>query len=269
LAYWAVGKIGAVVVPLSTLLRAGGLKTLLRNSDTVMVITNSGFVEELDAVRSELPAIDGDRYVLTDKRGVAGYRYCGDLTADAADTEPEGIEILDEDPFNIMYSSGTTGMPKGIVHTHYVRVMYGIVFASTFRMTPECVTMHAGAIVFNGAFVDDDGFLYLVDRKKDLIISGGVNVYPRDIEEVVVQHPDVCETAVFGAPHEKWGETPVAAVTLNPGSGIDAESLKNWVNDRVDARYQRLSEVVLLDEFPRNVAGKVLKREMRKMFKKE
>ena len=67
-------------------------------------------------------------------------------------------------------------------------------------------------------YVDEDGFLYLVDRKKDMIDSGGVKVYPKDVEEIAARHPDVREVAVFGIPHDKWGETPVAAVVLQPGA---------------------------------------------------
>jgi acyl-CoA synthetase (AMP-forming)/AMP-acid ligase II len=102
---------------------------------------------------------------------------------------------------------------------------------------------------------------------KDMIISGGVNVYPRDIEEVVVQHPAVNEVAVFGIPDEKWGETPVATVTLKPVSQATAEELKTWTNEHVSAKFQRVAHVKILNKFPRNVAGKILKREMRASFK--
>jgi acyl-CoA synthetase (AMP-forming)/AMP-acid ligase II len=125
--------------------------------------------------------------------------------------------------------------------------------------------LHSGDV----GYVDDDGFLYLVDRKKDMIISGGVNVYPRDIEEIVVQHPDVREVAVFGIPHAKWGETPVAAVTLLKFGSITAEALKDWINERVAAKFQRVSEVVVMEDFPRNVAGKILKRVMREPYWKD
>jgi acyl-CoA synthetase (AMP-forming)/AMP-acid ligase II len=119
--------------------------------------------------------------------------------------------------------------------------------------------LHSGDM----GYVDDDGFLYLADRKKDMIISGGANVFPKDIEDVIVQHPAVREAAVFGVPHEKWGETPLAAVILHRSGEISSECLREWINDRVDAKFQRVHAVVIMDDFPRNVAGKTLKRAMR------
>jgi long-chain acyl-CoA synthetase len=152
--YWAAAKTGAVVVPLSTLLLEQAMKSLLNDSDAVLLISKAGFVRHIDAIKSELPAIAKDRYILTDAADVDGYQDFHALKAAASDQDPEGIIIDRDDPFNIMYSSGTTGLPKGIIHTHYIRAMYATIFAANFRMTPESVAMHAGAIVFNGAFVD-------------------------------------------------------------------------------------------------------------------
>ena len=109
---------------------------------------------------------------------------------------------------------------------------------------------------------DADGFLMLMDRKKDMIISGGFNIYPSDIECVLTKHDDVLEAAVVGMPSEEWGETPVAFVVLQPHGRIDAQALKDWTNGQV-GKTQRLSEVVFVDSLPRSAIGKVLKRELR------
>ncbi|EXI75143.1 MAG: Long-chain-fatty-acid--CoA ligase [Candidatus Accumulibacter sp. SK-11] len=123
--------------------------------------------------------------------------------------------------------------------------------------------LHTGDL----GYADGEGYLYLVDRKKDMIDSGGVKVYPKDIEEVAARHPAIREVAVFGVAHEKWGETPVAAVLLRAGASATARELRDWINDRVGARYQRLHAVQIMDDFPRNAAGKTLKREMRDAYK--
>ena len=354
----------------------------------------------------------------------------------AADAEEPADVAQAGDLVTLMYTSGTTGLPKGIMHTHFIRSMYAGLFASTFRMAPESKVLQTGALVFNGAmvtmlpafycgatyhlhrqfdpqamvatiereaithimvvpsqiiamlglpdfdparlqslemilslgaplrqmqkdtlnrvlpnrlyelygvtegfitvldradavrkagsvgipppfyemrildeqgrecapgavgeivgrgpvsmagyagrddltaetlrdgwvftgdlgYIDDDGYLFLVDRKKDMIDSGGVKVYPKDIEEIACTHPEVREAAVFGIPHEKWGETPLAAVILHGGARVSPEALRDWINARVSARYQRVDTVVIMPDFPRNAAGKTLKRDMR------
>jgi acyl-CoA synthetase (AMP-forming)/AMP-acid ligase II len=438
-AYWAAAKIGAVVVPLSSLLRGRGLSTLLSDADIGLIVTEAAHAAFLDEVRPEL-AIAADRYLLTDGNGTRdGYRDYHALVAAASDADPPRVAIDEDDPYNIIYSSGTTGQPKGIVLSHRVRALYGTLFGSAWRMTPESVVLHSGSLCFNGAFltllpalvlgstfvlhrhfepeavidtiarervthmfmvpsqivallgsprftaanvpslemlgavgapfhkqhreelarrvpgvfhelygltegfmtildktdyarkpssvgvpppffemrivdedgrdvvagetgeivgrspllmsgyykrpdltrevivdgwlhsgdmgyVDEDGFLYLVDRQKDMLISGGVNVYPRDIEELIVQHPAVREAAVFGIPSDKWGETPLAAVILREPGSVTGDELRAWINKRVEARFQQVQDVVIMDEFPRSAAGKTLKRVMREPY---
>jgi acyl-CoA synthetase (AMP-forming)/AMP-acid ligase II len=110
--------------------------------------------------------------------------------------------------------------------------------------------------------LDRDGFLYLVDRKKDMILSGGQNVYPADIEAVMQGHSDGAEVAVIGVPSEQWGEVPLAVVVPRAGSSVDAAALLAWTNSRV-GKQQRVSRIVLRDSLPRNPNGKILKRELR------
>lgn len=428
--YWACAATGLVAVPLSPLLMPTGLASLLTDAAPRRIfacqVTLPTVQEALAGGAPQTPCI------VTDGQGTDGYTHfvaqaSGDFTV--ADISPD-------DMYNLMYTSGTTGLPKGIIHTHRIRAAYAALFANAWRMTPASVVLHTGAIIFNGAFVtlmpclmhgatyvlhrqfdaealintvaeervthvmlvpsqivavlnapnfdpvrlatlevllslgaplqtvykdaleqalpgrfhelygltegfvtildrrdairkrgsvgipppffemrivgedgeempigkvgeivgrgpilmpsyyqrpeltqeairdgwlftgdlgyvDEDGYLYLVDRKKDMIDSGGVKVYPRDIEEVIAGHPGVLEAVVFGIPDSKWGETPLAVVTAKPGADLDTESLKEWINARVAARYQRVSGVVQVNAFPRNAAGKILKRELR------
>lgn len=113
--------------------------------------------------------------------------------------------------------------------------------------------------------VDEDGYLFIVDRKKDMILSGSQNIYPADIEAVMVTHPAVNEVAVIGIPHEKWGETPLALVVLKDRAADSADDILGWTNERVGKR-QRISGVEIRRELPRNPNGKVLKRELRKAY---
>ena len=109
---------------------------------------------------------------------------------------------------------------------------------------------------------DADGFLTLLDRKKDMVISGGFNVYPSDLEAVLREHAAVADVAVVGVPSEQWGETPIAFVVRREGSAPGADELLRWVNERV-GKTQRLASLAFLDELPRSAIGKVLKRELR------
>jgi acyl-CoA synthetase (AMP-forming)/AMP-acid ligase II len=110
--------------------------------------------------------------------------------------------------------------------------------------------------------LDTDGFLYIVDRKKDMILSGGQNIYPADIEAVMRTHPGVAEVAVIGVRSLQWGETPVAVVVPMPNVQLAEQALIEWTNTRV-GKQQRIRAVICRSSLPRNANGKVLKRELR------
>jgi long-chain acyl-CoA synthetase len=439
-AIWAAAKTGLVIVPASPMLQEAGLRTLIDDSDSAVVIAAAAFADTFDRVRGDLPKVVDNGFVLIGEGGERpGFQSYDSMIEGASEDEPPDAGITGDDLFNIMYSSGTTGMPKGIMYTHEGRAAFCTHFAASFRILPESTVLHAGSIVFNGAWVDlmpwmfvggtyilheafdaervietierekvthiimvpaqiiavlsspaydparlaslemfhsvgaplllehkkrinddlpgrlyelygiteglvvildkhdavrkvasvgcppaftatkivredgsecepsevgeicgrtpimmrgyykrpdltaqairdgwlhsgdagyldEDGYLFLVDRIKDMIISGGINVYPKDIEEVIIRHPAVQEVAVFGVPDARWGESPVAAVVLASGASIEAKELADWTNQRVAAKFQRIREVVFYDEFPRNAAGKTLKRKMRDEF---
>lgn len=431
--YWACADMGAVAVPLSPLLQCSGLQSLLQDAAPKIVFASEATQADVSAA---IAALSVPVQLVCVAAAPAAHSYAA-FVAGCAPMQ-QRPQLTPEHPCNIMYTSGTTGQPKGILLTHRVRAHYAALMASIFRMTPESVVLHTGAIVFNGAYVmmmpafaqgaryvlhgafdarafvaavarekvthtmlvpsqiaaildlpdldplqlvslqvvlslgaplplarkqalesllpgrlhelygltegfitvldrrdtarklgsvgvpppffelrivredgseaevgetgeiagrgpllmsgyygqpeltaqtirdgwlysgdigriDEEGYLYLVDRKKDMIDSGGVKVYPRDIEEVIATHPDVAEVVVFGVPDEKWGETPFAVVQMKQtfGKVCTPEQLRDWINVRVAARYQRVSAVALVSSFPRNAAGKILKRELR------
>ena len=126
---------------------------------------------------------------------------------------------------------------------------------------------HSGDLVRQ----DDEGYIWVVDRKKDMIISGGENIYCAEVENVLAAHPAIAEVAVIGRPHEKWGEVPVAVVALAARSGEPPESvltlaeLDDFLTERL-ARYKHPKALEIVEALPRNPSGKVLKTELRTMF---
>jgi long-chain acyl-CoA synthetase len=439
-AMWGVLKAGAVVVPLNLTITDAAVAAMVADCGAVAVLASGEQCARVDALRAKLPDLPAGGFVGCDASGTRGEWQEYRSWRDGHSPEPPAVEIADEDECNIIYSSGTTGLPKGIVHTHRRRLdwaydlaialryhcgsrtlcslglysniswagflctmlaggtvivmpgfeprsvleavqrervthgamvpvqfqrilevpdfdrydlsslrslmccgsplsaslkadvirrmnrelieLYGLTEGVITTLAPEDVERklasvgkplpgtdlrilgpddrdvpvgESGEIVGRGRIVmagyhsrpdaneeatwidergrqwlrtgdigrlDDEGFLYIVDRKKDLILSGGQNIYPADIEAVLQEHPDVAEVAVIGVPSDRWGETPLAIVVRRTGSDVAAEGLVAWTNERV-GRQQRVSGVVFRDSLPRNPNGKILKRELR------
>ncbi len=112
-------------------------------------------------------------------------------------------------------------------------------------------------------YIDEDGYIFMVDRKKDLVIVNGMNVYPRMVEETLFRHPDILEAAVVGEPHESHGEIVVAHVVPKEGAELDDKTVKAWCREHL-GQHQRPRKVILRESLPKNATGKILKRELRK-----
>lgn len=121
--------------------------------------------------------------------------------------------------------------------------------------------LHTGDV----GYMDGRGYVYIMDRSKDMIISGGTNVYPREVEEVLIQHPAVSEVCVIGVPHEIWGEAVKAVVVPEPGTEVTGEALARFVGERL-AGYKKPRSVDFVDEIPKNAYGKVLRRELKARY---
>jgi len=163
---------------------------------------------------------------------------------------PDGREVADGEPGEFMVRNG---------------------WLAEYYNRPDAtgMSLHDGFFsVGDVAYRDEEDYFYICDRRIDMIISGGVNVYPRDIEEVAVRHPAVREVTVFGVEDSRWGETPVAAVILQGGNAVAPTELAEWINARVGAKFQRVSDVLILEEFPPTIAGKTLKRVLQEQYRK-
>jgi acyl-CoA synthetase (AMP-forming)/AMP-acid ligase II len=129
--------------------------------------------------------------------------------------------------------------------------------------TAETITADGWLRSGDVGYVDAEGYLYLRDRVKDMIISGGENVYAAEVERVLSEHPKVGEVAVIGVPHPKWGETVKAVVVAAPNASVDGDELIAFSRERL-AHYKCPTSVTVVDDLPRNPTGKVLKRQLRK-----
>jgi long-chain acyl-CoA synthetase len=442
-AFWGSAKAGCVTVPLNVMLDPGSLALLTRDSAPAVVVTGPGTEATMDSIRDRLPSVRADGWLTFGAAG-PGWRDARELMA-TADPGPCGVRIEPEDVITILYTSGTTGRPKGIEHTHASRLAYPYGFGLGLKTdrysvavlgTPPYAsgtwitmapTMYVGGTLvilpaftaqaflaaverergthaflvptqwiallqyekrssydvsslrclvtsgqplsertsreLGGAFpagglyevygftegfatlripedaalgkqtsvgkpallddiraidgtgrelppgetgelvghslmmmtgyhdnpeltaqatwtspegtrflrsgdmgrVDAEGFVYISGRLKDMIKSGGINIYASDIEAVFMTHPEVGECAAIGIPDEKWGETPLLVVLPGPGCAVDAEALRAWGNERL-AKYQRVSRLVVREQLPRAVYGKVAKQQLRDEF---
>ena len=211
-------------------------------------------VEVLNGFAAAFGAQILEGYGLSETSPVASFNMPGNARAGSIGVPIDGVEMRVVDAGGNDVSAGEVG--EIAIRGH--NVMSG--YWNRPDATAEAIKggwFHSGDM----AKQDEDGFFYIVDRKKDLIIRGGFNVYPREIEEVFYEHPAVLEAAVIGLPHPTHGEEVGAAVALKPGASATPEELRQYIKDRV-AAYKYPRHVWLVDALPKGATGKIVKRDI-------
>ncbi len=212
-------------------------------------------VELLNAARERLgcPVLEG--YGLSETSPVASFNRADDWRAGSIGKPIRGVELRVVDGDARPVAVGEVGEIQ--IRGHCVMAEY------LGRPEATAAVLDADGWLSTGdlARTDEDGFLYVVDRSKDLILRGGMNVYPREIEEVLYEHPAVAEAAVLGVPHEQLGEEVAAVVALRAGAAAGEDELRAFVRERIAAyKYPRVVRIV--EALPKGPTGKILKREI-------
>jgi len=210
--------------------------------------------EVLRGVEEAFGVVILEGYGLSETSPVASFNSVDKRRVGSIGLPVEGVEmkIVDDDDNEV--ATGEVG--EIVIKGH--NIMKG--YLGRPDATEEAIRdgwFHSGDL----GKVDEDGFFFIVDRKKDMIIRGGYNVYPREIEEVLYEHPAVREAAVVAVPDEEWGEEVGAAVALKEGEEIDVETLRAYVKEQV-ASYKYPRRLWFVEELPKGPTGKVLKREI-------
>jgi long-chain acyl-CoA synthetase len=213
-------------------------------------------VEVLRAFERTFDCVVLEGYGLSETSPVASFNHPDrERKPGSIGTPIDGVEMKVVDEVGDEVPAGDVG--EIVIRGHNVMKSYWQRPDATAEAIASDGWFHSGDL----ARVDDDGYYFIVDRKKELIIRGGYNVYPREIEEVLYEHPAVHEAAVIGIPHASLGEEVGAAVALKPGAETTSEELRAFAKSQVPA-YKYPRHVWLVDALPKGATGKILKREI-------
>lgn len=237
--------------------RTGGVRAIWYAASPIPVAVARRAEEVLGPVLNQM-------YGLTELIGNGNSMTCTQLTSEWHARKPDSCGRVQTNNAVRVVDEESRDVPAGELGEIIVLAHNPAGYWKNDEATAETIVggwVHTGDV---GRF-DEDGFLTIVDRKKDMIISGGLNVYPVEIENVIQQHPAVYQCAVIGVADPYWVETPAAVVVLKPGAELDEDSLVGFVRDRI-AHFKAPKQVLFVDELPISATGKVLKRVLRERY---